>query len=61
MEIVYFRIIVDVLRQAAKSCVVKREFKRAHILINQAVKRARFVQFFVILAFLKILKCCSDL
>lgn len=43
MEIVYFRIIVDVLRQAAKSCVVKREFKRAHILINQAVKRARFV------------------
>lgn len=31
------RIIVNVLRQAAKSCVVKREFQKAGLLIKQAV------------------------
>ncbi|EDW52925.1 GM12501 [Drosophila sechellia] len=35
------RIIVDVLRQAAKACVVKRDFARANLLICQAVRRAR--------------------
>ncbi|KAK0089498.1 hypothetical protein PV325_007061 [Microctonus aethiopoides] len=35
------RIIIDVLRQAAKSCVVKREFKKAGLLIRQAVYLAR--------------------
>ncbi|XP_039452010.1 amyloid protein-binding protein 2-like [Culex pipiens pallens] len=35
------RIIVDVLRQVAKSCVVKRQFQSASMLIKQAVCRAR--------------------
>ncbi|KAH8420495.1 hypothetical protein KR009_010828, partial [Drosophila setifemur] len=35
------RIIIDVLRQAAKACVVKRDFARANLLICQAVRRAR--------------------
>jgi hypothetical protein len=35
------KIIVDVLRQAAKSCVVKRRFQCATMLIKQAVTRAR--------------------
>ncbi|XP_033169802.1 amyloid protein-binding protein 2 [Drosophila mauritiana] len=35
------RIIIDVLRQAAKACVVKRDFSRANLLICQAVRRAR--------------------
>jgi len=30
-------VIIDVLRQVAKSCVVKREFKRAEFLAKQAV------------------------
>ncbi|CAO1391378.1 unnamed protein product [Diamesa serratosioi] len=34
------RITVDVLRQAAKSCVVKRKFQNANLLINSAVKIA---------------------
>ncbi|KAF7990452.1 hypothetical protein HCN44_000257 [Aphidius gifuensis] len=34
-------IIIDVLRQAAKSCVVKREFKKAGLLIKQAVYLSR--------------------
>jgi len=34
-------IIVDVLRQAAKSCVVKREFQKADLLIKEAVYLAR--------------------
>ncbi|CAD6208397.1 GSCOCG00003404001-RA-CDS [Cotesia congregata] len=37
------RITIDVLRQAAKSCVVKREFKKAGLLIRQAVYLAREV------------------
>lgn len=37
------RITIDVLRQAAKSCVVKREFQRASLLIRQAVYLAREV------------------
>ncbi|XP_024877591.1 amyloid protein-binding protein 2 [Temnothorax curvispinosus] len=36
-------IIVDVLRQAAKSCVVKREFQKAGLLIKEAVYLAREV------------------
>lgn len=35
------KITVDVLRQAAKSCVVKRKFQSANMLIKQAVARAR--------------------
>lgn len=35
------KIIVDVLRQVAKSCVVKRQFQLASMLIKQAVCRAR--------------------
>ncbi|XP_017054692.1 amyloid protein-binding protein 2 [Drosophila ficusphila] len=35
------RVTVDVLRQAAKACVVKRDFARANLLICQAVRRAR--------------------
>ncbi|KAH8308561.1 hypothetical protein KR018_005865, partial [Drosophila ironensis] len=35
------RIAIDVLRQAAKACVVKRDFSRANLLICQAVRRAR--------------------
>ncbi|ALC49100.1 Pat1 [Drosophila busckii] len=35
------RVVVDVLRQAAKACVVKRDFARANLLICQAVRRAR--------------------
>ncbi|XP_030380960.1 amyloid protein-binding protein 2 isoform X2 [Scaptodrosophila lebanonensis] len=35
------RVIIDVLRQAAKACVVKRDFARANLLICQAVRRAR--------------------
>ncbi|XP_022227408.2 amyloid protein-binding protein 2 [Drosophila obscura] len=35
------RIAIDVLRQAAKACVVKRDFARANLLICQAVRRAR--------------------
>ncbi|XP_032594140.1 amyloid protein-binding protein 2 isoform X2 [Drosophila grimshawi] len=34
------RIAIDVLRQAAKACVVKRDFCRANLLICQAVRRA---------------------
>ncbi|XP_063990114.1 amyloid protein-binding protein 2 [Diachasmimorpha longicaudata] len=37
------RITIDVLRQAAKSCVVKREFQKAGLLIRQAVYLARDV------------------
>lgn len=36
-------IVVNVLRQAAKSCVVKRDFKKAGVLIKQAVYLAREV------------------
>ncbi|XP_036341708.1 amyloid protein-binding protein 2-like isoform X1 [Rhagoletis pomonella] len=35
------RIAVDVLRQGAKACVVKRDFQRANLLISQATYRAR--------------------
>lgn len=35
------KISVDVLRQAAKSCVVKRKFQIANLLINSAVQTAR--------------------
>lgn len=35
------RVIIDVLRQAAKSCVVKREFQKAGLLIREAVYLAR--------------------
>jgi len=34
-------VIVDVLRQAAKSCVVKREFQKADLLIKEAIYLAR--------------------
>lgn len=34
------RIAVDVLRQASKACVVKRDFQRANMLICQATRRA---------------------
>ncbi|XP_071442757.1 amyloid protein-binding protein 2 isoform X2 [Hetaerina americana] len=37
------RVTVDVLRQAAKACVVKREFARAELLIKEAVYVAREV------------------
>lgn len=37
------RVIIDVLRQVAKSCVVKREFKRAGLLARQAVRLAKDV------------------
>ncbi|XP_055912999.1 amyloid protein-binding protein 2 [Eupeodes corollae] len=37
------KIAVDVLRQAAKSCVVKRDFHMANMLICQASRRARTV------------------
>ncbi|XP_076290701.1 protein interacting with APP tail-1 isoform X2 [Lasioglossum baleicum] len=35
------RVTVDVLRQAAKSCMCKREFEKAGLLIKQAVQLAR--------------------
>lgn len=35
------RIIINVLRQAAKSCVIKRKFQKAGLLIKQAVYLAR--------------------
>ncbi|KAL8576087.1 hypothetical protein ACOMHN_001437 [Nucella lapillus] len=35
------RTVVDVLRQCAKACVVKREFKKAEVLIKLAVHQAR--------------------
>lgn len=35
------RIIVDVLRQSAKSCAVKREFVKAELLITEAVCMAK--------------------
>jgi len=35
------RIIVDVLRQSAKSCAVKREFIKAELLISEAVYISR--------------------
>uniref|UniRef100_A0A1I8PJX5 Uncharacterized protein n=1 Tax=Stomoxys calcitrans TaxID=35570 RepID=A0A1I8PJX5_STOCA len=35
------RIAIDVLRQAGKACVVKRDFQRANILICQAKSRAK--------------------
>ena len=34
---------IDVLRQASKSCVVKREFAKAEILVKQAVSLAKAV------------------
>lgn len=37
------RIAIDVLRVAAKACVVKREFDKARILILKAVKMAAYV------------------
>lgn len=37
------KITIDVLRQAAKACVVKRKFQCANLLIKQAVTRARQV------------------
>lgn len=37
------RYTIDVLRQAAKSCVVKREFQKAGLLIRQAIYLAREV------------------
>ena len=37
------RIMIDVLRQAARSCVVKREFQKAGLLIRQALYLAREV------------------
>ncbi|KAK7459432.1 hypothetical protein BaRGS_00039000 [Batillaria attramentaria] len=35
------RTVIDVLRQCAKACVVKREFKKAEVLIKLAVHQAR--------------------
>lgn len=37
------RVTVDTLRQAAKACVLKREFQRASLLIRQAVYLAKEV------------------
>ncbi|KAI4494238.1 hypothetical protein M0802_009107 [Mischocyttarus mexicanus] len=37
------RVIIDVLRQVAKSCVIKREFQKAGLLIRQAVYLAKEV------------------
>ncbi|XP_076393487.1 protein interacting with APP tail-1 isoform X1 [Megachile rotundata] len=37
------RITIDVLRQASKSCVLKREFRKAGLLIREAVYRAKEV------------------
>lgn len=36
-------VLVDVLRQASKACVVKRKFRKAELLIKQAVYLARDV------------------
>lgn len=36
----FFRVIVEVLRQTSKSCVVKRRFNQAGLLIRQAVSLA---------------------
>lgn len=41
------RIAIDVLRIAAKACVVKREFDKARILILKAVKMAAYVLIYV--------------
>ena len=35
------RVVVDVLRQAGKACVVKRQFVRAELLIKAAVNIAK--------------------
>lgn len=37
------RVMIDVLRQAAKSCVLKREFHKAGLLIRQALYLAKEV------------------
>lgn len=37
---VFYRIIVEVLRQTSKSCVVKRRYNQASLLIRQAVSLA---------------------
>jgi hypothetical protein len=37
------QLVVDVLRQCSKACVVKRDFKRAEVLIKLAVHLARCV------------------
>lgn len=36
-----FRVIIEVFRQASKSCIVKRHFNKAELLIKQAVVLAR--------------------
>ncbi|CDR18934.1 unnamed protein product [Oncorhynchus mykiss] len=36
------KVMVDVLRQASKACVVKREFRKAEQLIKHAVFLARY-------------------
>lgn len=33
-------VVIDVLRQLSKTCVVKRQFKKAEVLIRQAVRMA---------------------
>ena len=35
------KLAVDVLRQASKSCVVKREFTKAELLVKQAVRQVK--------------------
>lgn len=37
------RAVVDILRQSAKACVVRREFHKAELLIKEAVYLARDV------------------
>lgn len=36
-----FRVLIEVFRQASKSCIVKRHFKKAELLIKQAFVLAR--------------------
>ena len=37
------KLTIDVMRQASKSCVVKREFSKAELLVKQAVSLAKSV------------------
>ena len=38
--LIAFRVIIDVLRQAAKSCIMKRQLQKASLLIRQAMSLA---------------------
>ena len=36
------KLVVDVLRQASKSCLANSEFTKAELLVNQAVRQVKF-------------------